>query len=130
MNLEIIRGLDINTQQAYVKRCIVDDEGSPVGVPHDNPRTDLRQYEVEFLDGEAEIMTVNQIAESILSHVDDYGHMHMVLDEIEDHRVLSNTIPKDKCTYTTKQGTIQKSVPLRGETYFLDRRMDQAFGCG
>ena len=25
MNLEIIRGLDINTQQAYVKRCIVDD---------------------------------------------------------------------------------------------------------
>ena len=30
-----------------------------------------------------------------LSQVDDHGHMHMMLDEIEDHRVLNDAVMVD-----------------------------------
>ena len=50
MKLWIIRGLDSDAQEAYVKMGVDDDEGRPVGVPHDNHIMNLRQYEVEFLE--------------------------------------------------------------------------------
>ena len=58
------------------------------------------------------------VAENILSQIDDHGHMHMMLDEIEDHGVLLDANLKDKGIYTTKQSNMQKSVPLKGGTYF------------
>ena len=54
----------------------MDDEGKPVGIANDNPILDLRQYKVEFLDGETEIMTAKLIAENIFAQVDDNGHIH------------------------------------------------------
>ena len=72
MKLWIIRGLDSDAQEAYVKMGVDDDEGRPVGVPHDNHIMNLRQYEVAFLDGETEVMTATLIAENIISQVDDY----------------------------------------------------------
>ena len=111
MELGVIRSPDSETQQVYVKRRVVDDEGRPVGVPHDNPIIDLRQYEVEFLDGETQVVMAKLIAENILSHVDDYGHMHIMLDEI---RILPDAIPKDKGIYTTKQGNTRKQCTTKG----------------
>ena len=87
---------------------MVDDEGKPVGIANDNPILDLRQYEVEFLDGETEIMTANLIAKIFLAQVDDNGHIHMMLDEIEDHRVLPDAFKKNEGTYITSQGTTRK----------------------
>ena len=111
MELGVIRSPDSETQQVYVKRRVVDDEGRPVGVPHDNPIIDLRQYEVEFLDSETKFMTANLIAENIIFQIDDYGHMHVMLDEI---RVLPDAIPSDKGTYTIKQGTMRKECATKG----------------
>ena len=51
MKLGLPRGPDDSIQYASVKRRAVDDEGRPKGVAHNNPLLDMRQYEVEFLDG-------------------------------------------------------------------------------
>ena len=56
-------------------------------------------------------MTANLIAENIIFQIDDYGHMHVMLDEI---RVLPDTIPSDKGTYTIKQGTMRKECATKG----------------
>ena len=41
--------------------------------------------EVEFLNGNTEILTVHIIVEDILSQVDEEGHRQIMLDEIIDH---------------------------------------------
>ena len=114
MKLGIVRGPDGDVQQAHVKKRVVDDEGRPLGIANDNPILDLRQYEVEFLDGETEILTANLIAENILAQVDDNGYMHMMIDEIEDHRVLPDAVKKNEGTYTTSQGTIRRKRTTKG----------------
>ncbi len=88
------RGPDEGIQYAQVKRRAVGEDGQPKGVANNNPLLDTRQYEVEFLDGEVEIMTANLIAENIIARIDDEGHAHLMLQEIEDHRVLDSAIPK------------------------------------
>ena len=85
-----------------------------MGVANNNPILDTRQYEVEFLDGQVEILTANLIAENIIAQADNEGHYHLALDEIEDHRVLEDAIPKSKGTYTTKQGTTRRKRTTRG----------------
>ena len=45
----------------------------------------MRQYEVEFSDGDWENMTANLIAENIISRVDDEGHEHLMMDEIVEY---------------------------------------------
>jgi len=114
MNLGLAHGPSDELQQAKVKKRIIDDDGKPVGIANKNPLLDLRQYEVEFLDGESEVMTANLIAENIISRTDDEGHVHKMLDEIEDHRVLENAIPKSHGVYTTKQGTKRKKRTTKG----------------
>lgn len=65
MKLGIMWGPDIDVQQAHAKQQVVDDEGKHMGIPHDNPILDRRWYEVEFSDGETEVMTANLMAEKI-----------------------------------------------------------------
>ena len=96
MKLGIVRGPDNDVQQAHVKKRVVNDEGKPLGIANDNSILDLRQYKVEFWDGEVEIMTANLTTENILAQVDDNGYMHMMLDEIEDHRVLTRGCSYEK----------------------------------
>ena len=95
LNMELgIRLTDEESlQHARVKQRAVDDEGRPLGVPSNNPLLDHRQYKVEFLDGRTEVLTANIIAENLLAQVDDEGHRHLMIDEIEDHRVLDDAIP-------------------------------------
>ena len=122
MKLGNVMGPNGDVQQANVKRRVVDDEGKPVGIANDNPILDLRQYEVAFLDGETEIMTANLIAENILAQMDENGHIHMMLDEIEDHRVLPDAVKKNEGTYTTSQGTTQKKRTTKGWELLVRRK--------
>jgi hypothetical protein len=87
MELGLPRGQDNELQHAQVKRGAVDVEGKPVGRPSTNPLLDSRQYKVEFMDGETEILTANIIAENLLAQVDEEGHRQMLINEIEDHRI-------------------------------------------
>ena len=114
MKVGLARGPEGELRHATVKRRAVDDEGRPLGVAHSNPLLDMRQYELEFNNGDSEILTANLIAENILARVDDEGHEHMMLDEIEDHRILEDAIPKSQGTFVTKQGTTRKKRTTRG----------------
>jgi hypothetical protein len=105
MELGLPRGSDDELRLAHVKRRAVVFEGRPVGRPSTNPLLDSRQYEVEYLDGETEILTANIIAENLLAQVDDEGHQQMMIEEIEDHRVLDEAIPKSEGTYDTRSGS-------------------------
>ena len=67
---------------ARVKRRSLDDEGKPLGKPSNNPLTDHRMYDVEFLDGRIQTMSANVIAEKLIAQVDDGGRRHLLLDEI------------------------------------------------
>ena len=75
-----------------------------MGRPHNNPLLDHRQYEVEFLDGRTEILTANIIDDNLLAQVYDDGHSHILIDEIEYHRVDESAVPKSEGTYTTGSG--------------------------
>ena len=99
---------------ARVKRRSVDDEGRPLGIPSNNPLTDARKYDVEFLDGRIQTMTANVIAENLIAQVDDEGHRHLLLDEIIDHRKTDKAIPKGKGTYISRSGFERNKLTTRG----------------
>jgi hypothetical protein len=105
MELGLPRGADDELLRAYVKCRVIDVEGRPIGRPSTNPLLDSRQYEVEYLDGETKILTASIIAENLLAQVDDKGHRQMMIDEIEDHRVLDKAMPKSEGTYDTRSGS-------------------------
>ena len=114
MELGIRRGDDALIEHGIVKRRITDEDGRPVGRPNNNPILDTTQYEVEFEDGEIETMAANTIAENILAQVDEEGHRQMFIDEIVDHRVLPNAIPKGQGTFRTANGLTRKKRTTRG----------------
>ena len=114
MELGLPRGDDATLQHATVKKRAVDDDGTPVGHPSTNPILDSRQYEVEFLDGTTETLAANVIAENLLAQVDEEGHRQLMMDEIMDHRVLGDAIPRSQGTYTTASGTVRKKRTTRG----------------
>eukprot|EP00978_Attheya_sp_CCMP212_P042528 scaffold260524_cov34-Attheya_sp.AAC.1 len=95
MELGIPRGdADDELEFAKVTKRAKDDEGNSIGRAHTNPLLDSRQYEVQFHNGDTEVLTANIIAEKLLSQVDDEGRRQMMLDEIVDHRSLNLAIPK------------------------------------
>ena len=89
-----IRRDDEGLHRARVKWRAVDQDGRPIGRPSNNPLLDSRRYKVEYLDGTTEVLTANIIADNLLDQVDDQGHRHLMIDEIEDHRKNSDAIPK------------------------------------
>ena len=46
-------------------------------------------------------MTTIIIAENLLAQLDEKGHRHLLIDEIEDHRVDDSSVPMSERTYTT-----------------------------
>ena len=47
---------------------------------------DMREYEVEFIDGMTERYSANIVAENIYSQCDSEGKQYLVLKEIIDHK--------------------------------------------
>ena len=58
--------------------------------------------------------TANNIAKNILSQVNKEGHRNMMINENIDFRKNGNAIAKDKGTFMTKNGTIQKLKTTKG----------------
>ena len=114
MELGLPRKDDGALEHAIVKRRALDVEGKPIGKPNMNPILDSRQYEVEFLNGDTEILTANTIAENLLAQVDEEGHRQMLLDEIIDHCTLKDAIPISEGTFCTSAGTTRKKRTTRG----------------
>ena len=89
-----IRRDDEGLHHDGVNRRAVDQDGQPIGIPSNNPLVDSRRYEVEYLDVITEFLTANIIAENLLAQVDDQGHRHLMIDEIEDHQKNLDAVPK------------------------------------
>jgi hypothetical protein len=114
MELGLPRGQDDELAYTRVKRRAVDVEGKPVGRPSINPLLDSCQYEVEFMDGDTEILTANIIAENLLAQVDEEGHRQMLIDEIEDHRITDDAIPIVQGTFSTPSGMKRRRRTTKG----------------
>ena len=59
MELGIRQHDDARLDHAVVKRRKTDIEGRPMGIANKNPILDTSQYEVEYLNGDIEILTAN-----------------------------------------------------------------------
>ena len=71
------------------------------------------------MDGTTEVLTVNIIAENLLAQVDDQGHRHLMIDEIEDHRKNSDAIPKEKGTILTPSGLQINKKTTKGWDFYV-----------
>ena len=80
---------------------------------------DSRRYKVEYLDGTTEILTANIIGENWLSQVNDQGHRHLMIDEIEDHRKNSDAISREKGTILTPSGLQRKKKTTKGWEFYV-----------
>ena len=71
------------------------------------------------MDGTTEVLTANIIAENLLAQVDDQGHRHLMIDEIEDHRNNSDAITKEKGTIITPSGLQRKKKTTKGWDFYV-----------
>ena len=85
-----------------------------MGTPINNSLLDHQQYKVEFIDGRIEIQTANIMDDIVLAQVDDNGHRHLLIDEIEVHRIDESDIPKSQWTYTPPSGMIRNKRTTMG----------------
>jgi hypothetical protein len=117
MELGLNRGDEL--QHATVKRRAMGEDGTPIGVANNNPLLDDRKYEVEFIDGQIEILTANVIAENLLAQVDDEGHRYLLIDEIESHRTTDDAIPRSSGTYHTRSGIKRRKRTTKGWDFYV-----------
>jgi hypothetical protein len=101
-------------QLARVVRRKRDANGLPIGLRHDNPILDSRQYEVEFPDGSTEIVAANLIAENLFSQIDEEGNSFAILKEITDHRSNDSALSIDNGYTTSKNGTKRHKITTAG----------------
>ena len=76
---------DDEIQHDRVKRRDTDEGGRPISVATNNPITDTRQYEVEFLDEMTEVLTANIIKTNLLVQLDEEGHRQMFLEKYSNN---------------------------------------------
>ena len=69
--------------QGRVKKRAVDAEGKPIGIPNDNVLLDGCAHEIEFADGQTEILAANVVAGNLLAGMDAEGNRFVFMDEIE-----------------------------------------------
>jgi len=78
MEISLPRGGDTTPIAAHVKRRATTTNDQPIGTAHANPLIDTRQYEVEFVDGYSEALSVNILAENLIAQVDQEGLKHQL----------------------------------------------------
>jgi hypothetical protein len=77
-------GEDVRFGRVTKRLCHAD--GLPMGMAHENPLLDTREYDVKFMDGYSESLSANLIAQNLYSQIDEEGARHVLLDDIVDHR--------------------------------------------
>ena len=85
MELALPHGEEATPQYPKVTKRLRDANGIPIGTADNNPILDTRMYEVEFMDGTKQSLSVNYIAENVFAQVDQDGNRQVLLDEIIDY---------------------------------------------
>src|SRR6056300_2119734 len=119
MQVGLPRGAEGELEPATVRRRIEDSEGRPSGVARSNPLIDTRRYEVEYEDGNTEVLSANLLAENILQQVDEHGHKHRLMEEISGHRKSDDAVTKDEGWIETPNGTKRRRRTTKGWQIFV-----------
>ena len=106
------------------KRSRVHDE-EPIGVAHNNPLFDTREYDVEFIDGSIEKYAANIITENMFAKVDDKGREHLIMKEIVDHKKYHTAIPISEGKLRSYNGNESPKVTTRGWKLLFEWRDGQ-----
>ena len=88
--------------------------GEPIGIAHNNPLFDTREYDVEFTDGSVEKYSANIIAENMYAQVDDEGREHLIMKEIVDHKKDQSAIPISEGKTRSYNGNETPKITTRG----------------
>ena len=99
---------------AKVTKRLRDAQGLPIGTANDNLILDNRMYEVEYLDGFTTIMAANSIAEKMFAQVDEEGNLHVLFDEIVEHRCDGNQVKMQDSFYTNTRGVKRRRPTTKG----------------
>ena len=113
VNAELKLPIGDHIVRGTVKRRVIDSNGNPIGVSNPNPILDSREYEVELEDGSIQRYTANIIAENLFAQCDDEGRMHLVFNEIIDHRrdpKTSKTNAEARLSSKRKRGQLRRDV--------------------
>jgi hypothetical protein len=105
-----------------------DDEDNPIGMANTNPLLDSIDYEVKFDDGTTKILTANIIAENLLAQVDEEGGCQQMLEEIVDHHILPDAIPKSKALLRQDMEFSIRYAPPRVGRFWGNGKMVQPIG--
>ena len=104
LNSELLLPDGDNMIRARVVKRAKGEDGNPIGLQHNNPLFDTREYTVEFPDGSTAEYTANIIAENLFSQADSEGRQYMILREISDHKVDGRAISTADGFTTSKNG--------------------------
>jgi Reverse transcriptase (RNA-dependent DNA polymerase) len=122
MEVSLPGGPDGEACAGKVTNRLRDANGLPIGLANENPILDTRMYEVEFIDGTAQALTANAIAENMFAQVDEEGHRHVLMKEIVDHRKSPDAVAIQDAMITTKSGTQRRKQTTRGWSLLVEWR--------
>ena len=100
-------------------------DGKPIGVAHNNPLFDTREYDVEFTDGSIEKYAAKIIAENMFAQVDDEGREHLIMKEIVDHKKDHTSIPISEGKLRSYNGIESPKITTRGWKLLVEWRDGQ-----
>ena len=86
----------------------------PIGTANENPILDTRMYEVKYADRHKASMAANAIAKNMFAQVDEDGNMHVLFDEITDHRSDESAVKQADAFITNKSGTNRRRETTKG----------------
>ena len=89
---------------------------------------DTRMYQVEHYDRTFQELQGNVICENMISEVDDKGRHYLLINEIENHQRLGNTVPKYERFIHSKNGNKHRKLTTQGWK-FLVRWKDGSTNC-
>ena len=114
MEVGLPRGPGGDIQRTVVKRRAIGEDGKPLGVASSIPLTDTRLYEVEFLDGDKEVLSANVITENLLSQIDHEGRRQLMLSELIDHRRSQDAVHQKDAYIKSHNNNIRQRCTTKG----------------
>ena len=97
--------MDAEPQIGRVTKRLRDAEDRPIGNAHDNT---FPCNGIEFRDGHSEALSANLIAQHFYSETDEEGNVHVLLDDIVDHKRNENAVDKEDAFIIVKNGVKQR----------------------
>ena len=99
---------------ARVTKRLRDNNGLPIGTDNQNPFLDSQMYEVGYQDGHKASLSAHMIAQNMFAQVNEEGNIHIMFQEIVDHRVDRKEIKRQDAFKTTKTSTRRRQETTQG----------------